>query len=137
MKRMSKFVASILLCALLLSAFAAPCFAASPPVIYPQWDNIWTMDLVVAFLGSAGNASGTLTKQSGVTRVEGTLTVYEFVGNAWVYVDSVYKSTTRNLAISVDFAAVSGVQYKAVFDATAYRGTVGENFVITRYKTCP
>ena len=95
------------------------------------------MELDISFYGNEGNATGSLTKLSGVTSVEGTVTVYKLVGSDWVYVDSAYKSTTRTLFVSVDFVAESGVQYKAVFEGTAYRGDVGESHTMTKYKTCP
>ncbi len=137
MKKINKIVSCVLISVILLSIFVFPCFAAVPPTITPLWDNISDIDLVISFYGNEGNARGTLTKQSGVTSVEGTVTVYKLVGSDWVYVDSAYKSTTRTLGISVDFVAESGAQYKAVFEATAYRGDVGESHTITKYKTCP
>ena len=137
MKKIRKLISCLLVCVILLSIFVVPCFAAVPPTIAPLWDNISNMDLVISFYGNEGNATGSLTKQSGVTSVEGTVTVYKLVNGDWVYVDSAYKSTTRTLAVSVDFVAESGVQYKAVFEGTAYRGDVGESHTMTKYKTCP
>ena len=137
MKQLKKFAFCLLVCVVLLSVFVMPCFAAVPPTVTPLWDNILDMDLVISFYGSEGNATGSLTKQSGVTSAEGTVTVYKLVGSAWIYVDSAYKSTTRTLFVSVDFVAESGVQYKAVFEATAYRGDVGESHTMTKYATCP
>lgn len=137
MKKIKKLVSCILVCITLLSVLTVPCFATVPPAITPLWDNISNIDLVISFYENEGNARGTLTKQSGVTSVEGTVTVYKLVGSDWVYVDSAYKSTTRTLGVSVDFIAESGVQYKAVFEATAYRGDVGESHTITNYKSCP
>lgn len=137
MKKIKKLVSCILVCVTLLSVFAVPCFAAVPSTVAPLWENILDVDLVISFDGNEGNARGTLTKQPGVTSVEGTVTVYKLVGSDWVYVDSAYKSTTRTLGVSVDFVAESGVQYKAVFEGTAYRGDVGESHTVTKYKTCP
>lgn len=137
MKKMSKFISCLLVCAALLSIFIIPCFAATPPSVTPLWDNISDMDLVISFYGNEGNATGSMAKQSGVTKCEGTVTVYKLVGDDWIYVDSAYKSTTRTLAVSVDFVAESGVQYKAVFEGTAYRGTVAESHTMTKYDTCP
>jgi len=137
MKKINRIVSCILMCVILLPVFVVPCFAAVPPTVTPLWDNISNMELDISFDGNEGNARGSLTKQSGVTSVEGTVTVYKLVGSDWIYVDSAYKSTTRTLGVSVDFVAESGVQYKAVFEATAYRGNVGESHTITKYKTCP
>ena len=137
MKKMSKFISCLLVCAALLSIFIIPCFAATPPSVTPLWDNISDMDLVISFYGNEGNATGSMAKQSGVTKCEGTVTVYKLVGDDWIYVDSAYKSTTRTLALSVDFVAESGVQYKAGFEGTAYRGTAAESHTMTKYDTCP
>ena len=137
MKKIRKLISCLLLCVILSSVFVVPCFAAVPPTITPLWDNISNMDLIISFDGNEGNARGTLIKQSGVTSVEGTVTVYKLVDGDWIYVDSAYKSTTRTLGVSVDFVAESGVQYKAVFEGTAYRGDVGESHTITKYATCP
>ena len=60
-----------------------------------------------------------MTKQSGATSVEGTVTVYKLVGSDWVYVDSAYESTKRTLFVSVDFVAESGAQYKAVLEGNS------------------
>lgn len=137
MKKVKKLVSCILICVTLLSVFVVPCFAAVPPTITPLWDNISNMELDISFSGNEGNATGSLVKQSGVTSSEGTVTVYKLVEGDWEYVDSAYKSTTRTLAVSVDFVAESGVEYKAVFEGTAYRGDVGESHTVTKYKTCP
>ena len=91
----------------------------------------------VSFYGKGSNARGSLTKQSGVTSVESTVTVYKLVGSDWIYADFVYKSTTRTLGVSVNFVAESSMHYKAVFEATAYRGDVGESHTVTKYKICP
>ena len=136
MKKINKLISCILFCAMLLSVFTVQCFAAAPSTVTPLWDNILDMELVISFYGNEGSATGRLTKQSGVTSVERTVTVYKLVGSDWVYVDSVYQSTTRTLFVSVDFVAESGVQYMAVFEGTAYRDDVGESHTMTNYKTC-
>ena len=137
MKKIKKFVSCILVCVVLLSIFVMPCIAAVPPTVTPLWDNILNVDLVISFYGNEGNAKGTLTKQSDVTSVEGTVTVYRAFANGWIYVDSESKNTTGNLGINVDFTAIGGVEYKIVFEATAYRGDVGESHTVTKYATCP
>ena len=137
MGKMVKFCSLILACFLVVSLFGISCFATKPPTVAPLWNNISEIDLIVGISGNNGNATGTLIRQSGVTKTEGTLTLYKQVGDDWIYVDSAYKSSTRGLAVSIDFYAESGVQYKAVFEGTAYRGDVGESHTITRYKTCP
>lgn len=137
MKKIVKLCLLTLTSILVLSLMTVSCFAAKPPTVAPLWNNISEIDLIVGISGNNGNATGTLIKQPGTTRSEGTLTLYRQVGDNWIYVDSAYKSSTRGLAVSIDFYAESGVQYKAVFEGTAYRGDVGESHTITRYKTCP
>ncbi len=137
MKKIVKLCLLTLTSILVLSLMTVSCFAAKPPTVAPLWNNISEIDLIVGISGNNGNATGTLIKQPGATRSEGTLTLYRQVGDNWIYVDSAYKSSTRGLAVNIDFYAESGVQYKAVFEGTAYRGDVGESHTITRYKTCP
>lgn len=137
MKKIVKLCLLTLTSILVLSLMTVSCFAAKPPTVAPLWNNISEIDLIVGISCNNGNATGTLIKQPGATRSEGTLTLYRQVGDNWIYVDSAYKSSTRGLAVSIDFYAESGVQYKAVFEGTAYRGDVGESHTITRYKTCP
>ena len=137
MKKIVKLCLLTLTSILVLSLMTVSCFAAKPPTVAPLWNNISEIDLIVGISGNNGNATGPLIKQPGATRSEGTLTLYRQVGDNWIYVDSAYKSSTRGLAVSIDFYAESGVRYKAVFEGTAYRGDVGESHTITRYKTCP
>ena len=137
MKKINKILSCFLICVTLLSIFVVPCFASAPPEVTPLWDNILNMDLKISFTGTTGTAKGTLTKQSGVTSVEGTVTVYRAFANGWIYVDSAYKNTTGSLGINVEFTATSGVEYKVVFEATAYRGDIGESHTVTKYATCP
>ena len=136
MKKINKILSCFLICVTLFSIFVVPCFASAPPEVTPLWDNISDMDLEISFSGTNGTARGTLTKQSDVTSVEGTVTVYRAFANGWIYVDSESKNTIGNLGISVDFTAISGVEYKVVFEATAYRGDVGESHTVTKYATC-
>lgn len=102
-----------------------------------MWDNISTINLYLSFSGTSGEASVIASKKSGVTSIEGTLTVYENIDGEWEYVDSASKSTTRSsLSLTVQFDAVSGREYKAVFEVTAYKDGVGESDTTTTYKTC-
>lgn len=137
MKKIVKLCLLALTSILVLSLMTVSCFAAQPPTVMPLWDNILDIDLIIGIDGNSGTATATLSKQPGATKSDGTLTLYKQIGDNWIYVDSAYKSSTRGLAVNIDFYAESGVQYKAVFEGTAYRGDVGESHTITRYKTCP
>lgn len=137
MKKIVRLCSFVLTCIIALSLMSTSCFAAQPPTVSPQWDNISVIKLDISFSGSVGTATGTLTKKSGATSCEGTLTLYKQVGSDWIYVDSAYKSSTRTLMVSIEFDAESGVQYKAVFEGTVYRDGGGESQTLTEYKTCP
>ena len=89
--------------------------------VSPCWSYMDTVDLDLNFSGTSGNATLTVTRIFQITtKIEGTLTVYKWVGNDWQYVDSVSDESTRGLDLEVDFTAESGVTYKAVADITAY-----------------
>ena len=78
------------------------------------------------------------TRQSGVTSMEGTVTLYKYVSSQWVYVNQWSgSSTSTSLVITGYFVCISGVQYKAVFELTAYRDDLAESETQTTYKTCP
>ena len=136
---MKKTIIAGFLCLILITLSVIPCYAyAGDSTLQPMWDNIAAIDLQITFNGTNGTASVTASKKTGVTSMEGTLTVYENIGGSWEYVDSNSGSTTRNsLAVTVEFEAVSGREYKAVFEVTAYKNDVGESDSSTSYKTCP
>lgn len=111
-------------------------FQTAANEIMPLWTNIDVCSLGITYNNGIGNATGTVTKQSGVTSIEGTVEVYEKVNGRWVYIDSWYKSTTRySLAVSADFDATQGTEYKAVFTIYAYRGTTVETHTMESIKT--
>ena len=127
-----------LLCLILIAASVVPCYAyAEAPTVQPRWDNIKNISLEMTFNGTSGTAFGIATKKTGVTSMEGTLTVYEIINGNWVYVDSASGSTTGNsLAVTVQFKGVGGRSYKAVFEVTAYKDGVAESDTSTAYKNC-
>ena len=109
----------------------------SDDAIMPLWDSIAVTTLDIDFDGNTSLVDGTARRQSTVTSIEGTVTVYYYDGG-WQYLDSWYGSTTRNsLAVGGEFDAVSGVQYKAVFEVTAYTGNTPESHEMVRTETCP
>ena len=136
---MKKIILKIIAMAMIGSMVVIPVSAQSSEIM-PLWDNVSTVDVDMTFSANSGNVSGCVTRQSGVVRMEGTITLYEYVGNQWVYVNEWYKSTTRMaLTISGDFIAVSGRQYQAVMTVTAYRndGTLEETVTDEIIRTCP
>ena len=116
MKKIVRLGSFVLTCIIELAVLSPSCFAAQPPTVSPQWDNISVIKLDISFSGSVGTATGTLTKKSGATSCEGTLTLYKQVGSDWIYVDSAYKSSTRTVMVSIEFDSDSWDKYTAVFD---------------------
>lgn len=136
---MKKILLKMIVLAMIGAMIVVPVSAQSSEIM-PLWDNVSTVDVDMTFSGNSGNVSGCVTRQSGVVRMEGTITLYEYVGNQWVYVNEWYKSTTRMaLTISGDFIAVSCRQYQAVMTVTAYRndGTLEETVTDEIIRTCP
>ena len=135
-----RVVTTVLLVAVLLSsfAFAVPASASDNErtMVSPRWVGISSVNVELTF-SATGSAVGTLTKNSSASLMEATLTVYRQSGSQWVFVDSVSGSKTRGvLALGVDFDAVAGTRYKAVFDVTVYTNNVPEHDSVTVEKTC-
>ena len=104
----------------------------------PRWVSIFTIDLNIAFNNGTGTVSGIATKQSTANMIEGTLYLYQFIDDEWVYVDEWYKSkAVGTLGINATFVCERGVTYKAVFTVTAYTNGVAETETIEYSKICP
>ena len=103
--------------------------------ITPFWANMNLIDLDITFSNNKGIALGDIDRKACATLIEATLTVYKQVGTSWVFVDSTSKSSTRSLAIDLEFDAEEGATYKAVLDVTAYGTSVDESETITKIKT--
>ena len=138
----AKIAVSVILTFAMLAgaAFLTPVGAAQieDAVIEPLWVGISSIDSNITFSNGVGNAIGTLTKNSTASSMEATLTVYRWSGSQWVFVDSASGAKTRGtLMLSIDFNAVAGTKYKAVFDVTVYTNNVPESESINVEKTCP
>lgn len=138
---MKKRFLKVLVCFLAaLMLFSVNTFAIEeePISVSPRWVSIFNIDLTMVFDGDIGNVTGSASKKSTASRIEGTLYLYEKIGGEWVYVDEGYKSkTVGGIGISIDFDAVSGREYKAEFVVTAYTDGVAETETVYNYKTCP
>ena len=138
---MKKHFFKVLVCLLAsLLLFSAIVFATEvdQSSVSPRWVSIFDIDLVFSFDGTTGIVSGSASKMSTASRIEGTLYMYEKVNGQWVYVDEVYKSkTVGSLGMGFEFEATSGVEYKAVFVVTAYTNGVPETETVENIKTCP
>ncbi len=134
---MKKKVISLLLSVVMMVTLGLNIFADS--MVQPYWAYMNDITLDLRFSGTKGTATLVVTRIYSVTAsIEGTLTVYEQVGNDWEEVDSVSDSSTRSLGIDLVFTGEPGVKYKAVADVTAY-GTSGgsESETVSTTETCP
>ena len=106
--------------------------------INPLWDNVESISIQLSFDGNKGKATAVTFNQPGVTFSEGILAVYEKQNEDWELVDATYDETVEEaFAISLDFIATSGMQYKAVFEVIAYRQDNAETITSTTTKYCP
>ena len=137
---MKKTISIALILLALSLLFAVPSYAALPEdnAVMPLWDNISMISSDIGFSGTLGTASAAVVRKVGVELLEGTMTLYQNVDGEWSFVDSAYNSATRgSLGVSLPFTAEPGVEYKAVFNVTAYRNGVGESVEKIVYKTAP
>lgn len=135
----NKTIITIVLCVCTLLTLTIGVSANSGDYgVSPCWNYMGNIELGLNFSGTSGNATLTVTRIFQITtKIEGTLTVYEWVDNDWQYVDSVSDESTRGLALEVDFTAESGVTYKAVADITAYGSNGSEPETVEEIRTCP
>ena len=142
MKKMflKKTVSLMLIVVALLMSTVTAVSAAVPEgeSVVPLWVSIYNIEVDIDFDGNIGTAIAAATKKSTATSIEGTLSVYGYIDEEWVLIDSWYKSVSRgSLGLVEEFEAASGVQYKAVFEVTAYTGTVPESETFEIVRTCP
>jgi hypothetical protein len=136
---MKKIVSVLSLVALVVCLMAPSVCMASSNGITPRWTGVMDVNLAFNFYGTEGEAAFSSTKDSSTTKLEGVVTIYQWVNGQWVYVDSASKSTTRaTLGIGLVIDGISGVRYKMEAKVTAYSGTtVIEEITDVRYATCP
>ncbi len=142
MKKSIFNITLLLLLATMLFVGTLPATAAAiqEPGISPLWDNISTITLNLTFDDDrVGTATGTARKKSTAASISGTLTVYELVGDDWIYVDSDSNSrTVGTLLVSISFQGAPGTTYKAVWDVTAYAANgTPEPESFEKIETCP
>ncbi|MBQ8496235.1 MAG: hypothetical protein IJ489_02120 [Clostridia bacterium] len=116
-----------------------PCYAVSLTNIVPRWNNVGGVNTSLVFYENVGEAVAYVTKGESVTTLEGTITIYKFQNNEWIYEDSISKSTTRaTLNMAMEFEGTSGLEYRMDFVVIAYSGTtVIEEITDVEYATCP
>ena len=102
-----------------------------------RWTNLSSINVDIVFNNGEGSANGLAIKKNTAESVEGTLDLYQYVNGSWILIDSKTQSTTRNsLGMSIDFPAISGTKYKAVFSVTAYSSGFSESASLVSTKTC-
>ena len=134
-----KTILSMLLALLMLTTCSVNAIAAAadPPTVSPQWDNISTINLGMAFDGNEAVASASVSKSSNATFVEATMYLYKWENNDWVYMDEAYRSKSiGTLVVSIDFTCEVGVEYRAVLEVTAYEGINLERETVEYREVC-
>lgn len=137
-----KKIALLLLTAILLTSFAGiSSFAATPSdsLIQPLWANTGSISYGLIFEDSGyGSAEIAVTGKFGVTKIEGSATVYVQDGSDWVYVtsgsDVMYDQVFE---LSVPVNGILGEYYKAEFEINVYKNGVCETITETYYANCP
>ena len=135
-----KKLAVLLLSAILLTSFlGVSSFAATDSLIQPRWTNTGTINYGLVFEDSGyGSAEIAVTGKFGVTKIEGTITVYRQSGSDWIYVTSGSSvANAQTFAMSVPVDGILGEYYKAEFTINVYKNGVCETITETYYANCP
>ena len=137
-KNGTKTLLSLFLALIMLGSLTVPVFAAQKEesTIDPQWTSIFTMDVDMAFVGTAGEATGSARKQSTASHIIGHLYVYKWTGSTWEVVGYAEGSkTVGTLGLIVNFTAEIGVQYKAALTVFAFTNGISETESIECHET--
>ena len=139
MRNTKKALAIALLMICIFSFVTVYCHADNSPEIMPRWNNIGDVSTAFTFYDDIGEAVATASRGNMITSMVGTITIYKYQNNDWIYVDSISKTTTRStLGIVLEIEGTSGAEYKMEFLLTAYNGTtVMEKITDVKYATCP
>ena len=135
-----KKLAVLLLSAILLASFlGVSSFAATDSQIQPRWTNTAAIDYVLGFDETGyGTAEIVVAGKFGVTKIEGTTTVYRQSGSDWIYVTSGSSvANAQTFAMSVPVNGILGEYYKAEFTINVYKNGVCETITETYYANCP
>lgn len=142
MKKHSIKCISGILTIVLLMSFVLP-FSVSAeeniPTVTPRWSIIYIMELdIVFFSEDDAVVTAAVTGQSNVTLLEGKITLFEYVNNDWVLMDTYEKTSTyASLGMELEFDPVCGRDYKAYFYVTAYSADDKERTYCKVEETCP
>ena len=140
MKKCIKISLSVILVLSLMSCLVVNAWAADNQEISvtPRWTSILRINLDMTFSGTTGSFAASALKQSTADFIEATLFLYKWENNDWEYIDEWYGSkSVGTLVIGEDFTAEHGVEYKIVFEVTAYTNGVPETEIVEHIETCP
>lgn len=138
MKKTKKLLTTALICILCVLSLSVTAFAATADNgVAPCYENISTAILDIGYSDGIGIVSATATRRIGTTKMIGVVDVYEQIsGDNWELIGSWSKESTRaSLAISIEFEAVQGKTYSAVYTLTAIDDTTVETDVLEVVKT--
>ena len=138
MKKAISIAALFLLLTVCLNVTAV---AAPPTEIQPMWENTSLVTGTMVFNGPDGTTGMTEMRvigKVGVTRIEGTVTIYQVVGDTLIFIKNDGNTVnTRSCYIETAFPAEHGGEYRADFRFVVYKAGVGEVIERTITKTCP
>lgn len=137
---MKKSFIVLLAFVVLVNCFIFPVAAAVNPSVEPLWDNTTSVVAHLSFNGTTGTFAGSVIGDPDVDDILATGTLYyKNTSGDWVEISMPwgFVSTSTTLYFDEDFEGESGVEYKAVLNATVYVNYVGEDVSYTCYATCP
>ena len=133
-----KKICLLLLTAIFITSFlSVSAFAAT--AVEPRWTNTGAIDYGLVFKSTGqGYADIAVTGKFGVTKIEGSITIYRQSGSNWIYVCSDSDETDDQVfELSVPVNGVSGATYTAEFTINVYKNGVCETITRTDTTTCP
>lgn len=132
---MKKKISCLILSIVLLFITSLPILA-----VQPRWSYTSSVTFNLYFVGNTGSIEGSVVGDNGVTKIEGTITLYKknFLG-IWTKTGDTWNLSTNSDILSIweTFDATSGKQYKAELDVDVYSGSNSENITDDTTGTCP
>jgi len=103
---------------------------AAAVVVTPQWENVINVMCTLVINDTTASCTGKVVGLSGISKMNGTLTLYKKVGSNWTYVTTWSGSpTTETLVTSGSTTLQKGYDYKAEYSVSVYRNGIWETVV--------
>lgn len=137
---MKKAISIAVLLILLTSCFSVSAAAAVPLGIQPLWENTSVVTGTMTFPEEGtGIAEMRVIGKLNVNKIEGSVVVYQVIGDNLIYITEDSKTATiRSCGLEIPFPAEHGAEYRADFKFVVYNTAgVGEVIERTITKTCP